>query len=328
MTQQMTSTTATPIRIDAEHYQIESTSKERLGRAYDLVFNHEQKRWACNCPDSRHNNNPRCKHVRRLAEWIREQEANEQRIQAQAAAVVEQAFAQAVEPEQEYREYGPALPAPAYFTELDDRLARLEGRMQATECETALVDDQLRELRKALAEECEARQQLQAELEVLRAEIQSLRQEATNKIDAAFHVLWDYANGVRKHSSERHHRQREEIETLQAQVTELAKREPVRIEAQVVAVASKHGTKRVASTQDAKPEAVPQIKELERDGKLIGLEIDGYQVKVAHGMVMACPCPDGQMTYCKHCKAGEAHLEARKRGNAPLGSNKPFSLVR
>src|SRR5437763_16737375 len=106
MTQQLTATNATPFRIDAEHYQIESQSKDRLGRIYELIFDHELRRWTCNCPDSRKNNNPRCKHVRRLAEWIREQEANEQRIQAQAAAVVEQAFAQAV----------------AYFTELDGRI--------------------------------------------------------------------------------------------------------------------------------------------------------------------------------------------------------------
>src|SRR5438132_852807 len=121
MTEQLTSTTATPVRISAEHYQIESQSKERAGRRYDLQFNHELKRWTCNCPDVRHNYNPRCKHIRQLVEWINERSATEQKIEAEANAVIEQAIAKAAElaPEPVYCEYGPVLPEPEYFTELD-----------------------------------------------------------------------------------------------------------------------------------------------------------------------------------------------------------------
>src|SRR5439155_10368680 len=118
MTEQLTSTTATPVRISAEHYQIESQSKDRSGRSYDVQFSHKLKRWTCNCPDTRHNGNQRCKHVRRLVEWI-----NEQKILQQASQVVEQAIAKGgeVPVEPAYREYAPPKQAPAYFTELDSR---------------------------------------------------------------------------------------------------------------------------------------------------------------------------------------------------------------
>ena len=86
----MTETTATPNRLSATHYQIESATQHRT---YDLIYNYEIKKWVCNCPDTRHNHNPRCKHRRRLNAWIAEQ-MTASKAQAQATAILEKATPQ------------------------------------------------------------------------------------------------------------------------------------------------------------------------------------------------------------------------------------------
>lgn len=95
-----TTTDKTPIRVTAEHYQMESSRKGKEGTFYNLVYNNTTKRWECDCPDAApqaHNisykiGNPNCKHVRRLREYIAEQkalQAGEQPVLAAAQAIAD-----------------------------------------------------------------------------------------------------------------------------------------------------------------------------------------------------------------------------------------------
>src|SRR5207249_1658220 len=94
----------------------------------------------------------------------------------------------------------------------------LESRNQSNECEIALLDDQVRELRRELAKEREEREKLAAELEAARAEIQSLRTDLLKKIDAHFHILWEYTNGVRRHNTQRYGKTLEEHQAVRAEL--------------------------------------------------------------------------------------------------------------
>ncbi len=89
-----TTTDKTPVRVFADHYQIESARQKN--RFYDLKFNSVTERWECNCADAdpqahgiNMQKNPNCKHVRRLRQHIRKQMdlAAEQQAQAQAQMV-------------------------------------------------------------------------------------------------------------------------------------------------------------------------------------------------------------------------------------------------
>src|SRR5713226_1802250 len=88
----ITKTTQTTIRIDAEHYTIESERKP--GKIYNLTFNHETQKWQCDqsCPDLKYNKNFNCRHLYALRLHIREQKAlkdGEQPVIAAATAVSE-----------------------------------------------------------------------------------------------------------------------------------------------------------------------------------------------------------------------------------------------
>ena len=70
----MNTITTIPTRITADHYQMPSESESRKGTIYDLRFDHNTKHWTCNCFNYKSGNH-RCKHIRRLVEWIAEQKA-------------------------------------------------------------------------------------------------------------------------------------------------------------------------------------------------------------------------------------------------------------
>jgi hypothetical protein len=309
MSKPLTTTNAVPVRLTATHYQMASQSKERSGRVYDLIFNHELRRWTCNCPDTRDSHNPRCKHIRQLVAWI-----NEQKIQAEATAVLEQAMSDAsaasVEAaacgiEQEYREYAPAGEIPGYITEQEERVAALQDRVLAAECEVALTADQgerqIKELREQLLEEREQRRVLEEQLQ--KARVQLLEMTA----------LQLALQG--------------ELGALQARVAELGQVEPVRISTQSVTIESETRAKRASGAQGEKEVRPDDIKEMYRDGRLVGLEMDGYRVLVGHGMVLGCYCPEGQEKPCEHFKQAEAYL-AKKREEAPLNGNRGFQMMR
>ncbi len=85
---------AIPVRVEVDQYLIPSQFPSRIGNVYTLTFNHVTKCWECTCKDTTHNHNPRCKHVRRLAAYIQEQEAIQAAIQKQAAAIAQAVAAQ------------------------------------------------------------------------------------------------------------------------------------------------------------------------------------------------------------------------------------------
>jgi hypothetical protein len=312
MSKPLTTTDALPVRKSAEHYQMESQSKERPGRVYDLVFNHERQRWTCNCPDTRHSHNARCKHIRRLVAWI-----NEQKIQAEATAVLEQAMStsSAVSVEaaeggigQEYREYATAGQAPGYVTELEERVAALEARVLATECEIALTADQgerqVKELREQLLEERERSLALEELLQQVQVHLLQLAASQQALLQA--------------------------VETLSAKVNEVAQVEPVRISAQTVVVESTTKARRQPAGETEAPSAEQEapIQEIRRDGRIVGCMVGPYKVFVVRSMAIACTCERGQDGRpCKHGEVVDAYL-AKKREEAPLHGNGGFQMMR
>lgn len=331
-------TNAEPRRIAADHYQIESQSKARTGKVYDLTLAHG--RWTCNCYDFRSNATfaYRCKHVIRLREWIEAQKAilaNPAMSQAEAQATAIVAVLQEREESQEHE----ALAAMA------EHMAKMQSQQSAQQQQSALaarVESLERDAAHAWAENTKSICGLDADQARMMQQIAELREE-NGRLHENAKMQNNTMNKMFDADREDIARLKMQIAQQQAQIDllnelfrsvqdQFSLQESILNDKLAITQAVNESSHNLFHEEIAKINAAqsqmqqqaqparrtrtrkePELKiepVTDGEGTLKACVInDYYRVLIAHEMVMACTGEECQDQYCTHMLAVEKFLK-------------------
>jgi hypothetical protein len=286
-----------PVRIEDERedigYYYEIDSDTHPGRKYELHYDMAARRWRCNCPDTRYNGQPECKHVQAVLHDVRARQQQQILIQAERVALAAEREQEQQQPAQDDEQYAACLIA-------------LLGEMKPAE--TAL-------------------ERAERHIEILKRRIEGLEENLQNLQDNHYAMLRELIDTVKRQDetisalesrlAEFQVAQgtiQEEFEFEINRALDIAQEERVRISAQSVVIDGPISRKRSAKASESERAPKMKIEPVERNGIVIACIVDGFRVNVVKGeFSTSCNCGEADGRACEHGKAVDKWLAQRNQ---------------